>query len=303
MTSKKHLLISIVNGNDTGLVHRCVESIVAGTDQISYDLIVIDNCTGYPGLTKLESLGAEVWVNSEPRGFAENHSQVLSRIQDYRYLVIFNDDAFLRNNAFKIMIDEMDQDEAIAISSCHIEDPDGELQPNASSFLTIRYFIKSMLGLDRQPGQRYSDFLLEYIDYGKTQSVDWVTGCCMMIRTDYIRQHGFLDTNYFMFLEDTDICLKAKRSGYKIKYIAEAKIVHHGAASSKDDSGRFKAHVVVARHRSRLYYLAKISYLQYALYALFINGYLIAKMTRDLLRGDTKRNGELLRCMRYRPLY
>lgn len=284
--NKKDLLISIVNGNDRGYIYECVGSIQRMTRDVSYDVMVIDNCTGDRHLQRLADVGARVLVNDVPRGFAANHAQVLPLLEGYRYLLIFNDDAFPVNNAFKIMIDALDMQPEAVIAGCHIADPDGGLQPGAAAFPTLSYFVRNMLGMDKNRGERYPSLFTRYIDFEKTQDVDWVSGCSMMIRTDYVRDHGFLDDGYFMYLEDADLCRRAHRQGCKVRYIAEARIIHYGGGSSKDGKRVLRPRLFVETQRSRLRFLRKESLWQYLAYAAFINAFLPVKIIRSVVRGD-----------------
>ena len=283
---RKDLLISIVNGNDRGYIYECVESIRRTTLGVSYDIVVVDNCTGDRNLQRLVNMEARVLVNDVPLGFAANHAQALPLLDGYRYLLIFNDDAFPVNNAFKIMIDTMDAKPDVAIAGCHIADPDGGLQPGAAAFPTLAYFVRNTLGMDKVRGERYPDLFTRYIDFDKSQDVDWVSGCSMMIRTDYIRKHGFLDSGYFMYLEDADLCKRAHQHGCKVRYVAEARIVHYGGGSSKGPTRVLRPRLFVETQRSRLRYLRKDSLWQYLAYAAFINTFLPVKLIRSVIRGD-----------------
>lgn len=300
---KKDVLISIVNGNCSGLVQEAVESICAHVKGCSYDIVVIDNATGYSGLPKLDEFGVEVIVNSSPIGFAHNHSQVLGRLGKYRYLLLFNDDAFLINDAVTLMLRVMDEDSQIAISGCYIEDMEGCIQPNAAPHPGIGYFVTSLLGMDRKKNERYSRFFSDYIDYGCSQDVDWVTGCIMMIRADYITRVGFLDQGYFMYMEDADYCRGAWLDRYRVRYIAEARARHYGGLSSRTDGGKISPRIFVERQRSRLKYLRKYAPLQWVLYVLFINVFIASKYLIQHLRGETSRASALKAAIGRMPIY
>lgn len=301
--SCKDVLVSIVNGNCSGMIQQAVDSIFEFTQGVSFDVVVIDNATGYEGLKAIEDLGVEVRVNTSPQGFAENHSQVLAKLGGYRYLLLFNDDAFFENNAIGIMFDWMVASEETAISGCYIEDMTKQVQPNAAPFLDIRYFVGSLMGIDRGANEKYSRVFSRYIDYQESQDVDWVTGCCMMISSEFISQQGFLDTGYFMYLEDTDICRRAWMSGWRVRYIAEAHARHYGGLSSKTVGNRTNPKIFLVRQKSRLFYLRRYAPAQWAAYVLFINLYIISKLVIHLLKLRWSEAKELLVLLRGRPVW
>lgn len=62
-------------------------------------------------------------------------------------------------------------------------------------------------------------------------SVAWISGSCMMIRREVWEALGGFDIDYFMYWEDADFCLKAKKKGYKTFLVPAAKIWHRVGAS------------------------------------------------------------------------
>ena len=65
-------------------------------------------------------------------------------------------------------------------------------------------------------------------------SVDYVSGCAMLIKRKVIEDLGLLDPRYFMYVEEVDYCLRAKKRGFQIWSVPEAKIWHEGGASTTD---------------------------------------------------------------------
>ena len=59
----------------------------------------------------------------------------------------------------------------------------------------------------------------------------FVSGCSMMIKASLIRQIGFFDESYFMFVEDLDLCWRAQLSGYLPIVDYSARIYHASGAS------------------------------------------------------------------------
>lgn len=65
------------------------------------------------------------------------------------------------------------------------------------------------------------------------REVDWITGCAMMFRREVIEKTGLLDDGYFLYFEDVDFCLQAKRAGFKIVYNPNAIVWHEGGGVTK----------------------------------------------------------------------
>lgn len=72
-------------------------------------------------------------------------------------------------------------------------------------------------------------------DYGN--DLDAVSGCSMLIRREVLDEIGLFNEKCFLYYEDTDICLRAKRAGFKIVCADRSKLWHKDSASSKKISG------------------------------------------------------------------
>jgi N-acetylglucosaminyl-diphospho-decaprenol L-rhamnosyltransferase len=59
------------------------------------------------------------------------------------------------------------------------------------------------------------------------QSVDWVTGGCLLVRRDCFQQLGGLDESYFLYYEDVDFCRRAAAAGWSVWYDPSLEVTHH----------------------------------------------------------------------------
>ena len=68
---------------------------------------------------------------------------------------------------------------------------------------------------------------------------DWVSGASMIVlRRSVFDEIGLLDEGYFLYFEETDFCLRARRAGWKCWYVPDSRVVHLVGQSSglKDDA-------------------------------------------------------------------
>jgi GT2 family glycosyltransferase len=61
---------------------------------------------------------------------------------------------------------------------------------------------------------------------------DWVSGGCMMVRREVLEKVGLMDDAYFLYFEEMDYCLQAKRAGWDTWFLPSSKIVHVGGQST-----------------------------------------------------------------------
>ena len=62
--------------------------------------------------------------------------------------------------------------------------------------------------------------------YGTRREVDYLPGCCLLIKRAVIEQAGLFDESYFCYWEESDYCFRAREADYKIVYVPEARIWH-----------------------------------------------------------------------------
>lgn len=95
---------------------------------------------------------------------------------------------------------------------------------------------------------------VDEVDNGQYDSIretDFVTGCCMLIGREVIEKIGLFDEKYFMYYEDIDYAVRAKKMGIKVIYYPDAFIWHKNAASS--DRPGSPLHIYY-QNRNRLYF-------------------------------------------------
>lgn len=67
---------------------------------------------------------------------------------------------------------------------------------------------------------------------GKT---DFLSGCCLLIKKKVFDKIGFFDEQYFMYYEDADFCLRAKKAGFKLGLAHKAVVFHHIKKTKKGE--------------------------------------------------------------------
>jgi GT2 family glycosyltransferase len=70
-------------------------------------------------------------------------------------------------------------------------------------------------------------------DFSSVQTVPWLSGACLMTKRQVFQEAGCFDENYFLYLEDMDLCMQIKKLGYSNIYLPSAEIVHFFGGSSE----------------------------------------------------------------------
>jgi len=69
--------------------------------------------------------------------------------------------------------------------------------------------------------------------YDHAEKLEFATGCCLLIRREVFDKIGLFDPRYFLYYEDLDFCVRARRVGLTISYVPRAILWHKNAQSSE----------------------------------------------------------------------
>jgi GT2 family glycosyltransferase len=89
--------------------------------------------------------------------------------------------------------------------------------------------------------------------FSAPHAVDWISGCAILVRRAVIEQVGMLDERFFYYWEETEWCLRARRGGWQILHVPQAKLWHKGVQRNY----RPKPAVAYYNTRNRLFMLHK----------------------------------------------
>ncbi len=233
------LSIIIVNWNTKGHLQKCLDSIYNNTKDLVFEIIVIDNDSSDDSVKMVKDSFPQVnlIVNQKNVGFAAANNQAI-RKSSGEYILLLNPDTIVMPNSIKIMFNFIKSNSDIGIVGPKILGSDGKIQLTcARNFPTLpRIFFDISTLSKRFPKSRiFGSYSMGYWDHNDEREIDSILGACMLIRRKMLDKIGLLDENFFMYAEDTDLCMRAKKANWKIWYLPKAQIVHFGGQSSRID--------------------------------------------------------------------
>jgi len=238
--------IIVVLFNSADYLDACIRSI-ATTVYGPYELILVDNGSDDGSALIARQSAARVGLKcvvselGRNRGFARanNHGFTLARGE---VILLLNPDTEVYPDTLGELVEAM-RDPSVGIAGCKIYDPDRKTIQHAGGFirdngLTMHY------GLDEVDCGQHED----------TRDVQYVTGAAMAVRRDVFVRAGLLDPGYFpAYFEETDLCLRVRRLGYRVVYQPGARVVHHESTTT----GKFTQRYYYLYHRNRVRFLLK----------------------------------------------
>ena len=245
------LTIVIINWNTREDLLSCLCSIADELKTAEKEVFVVDNGSqdGSAEAVRREYPWANVLENETNLGFAKAANIALRQMKG-RYALLLNPDTQLRKRAIERLIAFMDHHPVAGVAGPQFLDSDGSRQNSVANFPTLATELlnKSLLRFlfpGKYPGKERR--------YTEPVEVESVIGACMMVRQETMKQVGYLDEDYFLFLEETDWCYRIEKAGWKIYHVPQAEVVHFQGKSAEARKGRAR----LEYYRSRYLFFRK----------------------------------------------
>jgi GT2 family glycosyltransferase len=236
------IAVIIVNWNAREDLRVCLASLHAEPrPRVSYDVWVVDNASGdgSAAMVAAEFPFVHLVTNAGNLGFSKANNQAIAQT-DSRYVFLLNSDAAIHAGALDALTAYADSHPAAGILGPKVLNPDGTLQYSCRRFpsLGAGFFRNTYLGRLFPNNSFARDYLMTNFDHATDISVDWVSGCAMLVRREAIGKIGALDERFYMYCEDVDICQRVWDSGQEVVYVPEAVVTHAIGRSSDKNADR-----------------------------------------------------------------
>lgn len=217
------LYVSIVNHHHDDLI--CSNKMLEAIAQ-KYTVIIKSNTTPNDSLNNFcNKNNIKLLIGDKTKGFAANNNDVFKSISnkinfDSDYFLILNPDIFIQPDAIERLLKQAEEHHSDISAINLFKDLEKKTFDNS-----IRYSpsllnpIKSLLNIKRN----------DFYDKSKIENphdIDWAAGSFLLIRCNVFRKLEGFDPSYFMYYEDADLCRRAHKLGFTIKYFPEITAIH-----------------------------------------------------------------------------
>ncbi len=220
--------------------------------KILIEVIIVDNGSCETEKQKLKSAQIPQWAkiiySSENTGFAGgNHTGFEASTGDF--LFFLNNDCLLIQDSFSMFVDAMENYPECGVGSGQMLEED---QKKINSFHYDPSLLIEFLG------KRLGLFILGKSYISRTKSfttpieVDVVTGSCLFMKRKVYQEIAGLDTKFFLYCEEEDLCLRVRQTGKKVMFFPSIFIVHKCRGSSSREFDFVQEYFI-----SFFYYLKK----------------------------------------------
>ena len=275
------LSVIIVNYNARGYLENCLESLFENTRLRPIEVWVVDNASSDGSVEMLRERFPQVQVieSNENLGFGAANNEAMRRAGG-RYKLLLNNDTIVHPDAIDTMVRIISERPRVGVLGPLLRNEDGTVQisyGNRVSFFSE--LSQKRLSARYQAGHPKARKVVESRSREEAHP-DWVTGACMMLQAELPEEVRFFDENFFMYLEDVDLCERIRQYGFQVLYSPEAELTHLRGKSVEVNSER----VALEYRRSQLYFYSK-HYGRTGVRLLKV--YLLSKGALDWLLGDS----------------
>lgn len=202
---------------------KCVVS-VAKSDYQNIEIIVVDNNSKDKIEEEIKNIKDVLFIQSNDNlGYTGGNNLGIKKALENKadYIFVLNPDTEIEKNAISSLVDLAEKVHA-GIIGPKILFGDKETIWYAGGILDLANVLGSHRGVDEKDQGQYDD----------VEETEFVTGGAMFVRAVVFDKIGLFDEKYFMYLEDSDLCFRVRKMGFKILYNPKAVVYHENAKSA-----------------------------------------------------------------------
>ena len=233
------LSIFVVSYNTRELTRRCLRSVLDSGLAAPYEILLVDNASadGSADMVEREFPSVRLLRSEINLGFAAGNNLARQSARGERFLLL-NPDTRVQPGAIDRLLAFSIAHPEAGITGGRTTNDDGSLNPwSCRGRPTPWSLLCQVTGLTTafRMHPLFDPQSLGPWRRDSVREVDVVVGCFLMITRELWDALGGFDPAFFMYGEETDLCLRARARGFRPMITPDAVIVHHGAASEPSE--------------------------------------------------------------------
>ena len=219
------IVISIVSHNQQALCERLLRSIDSFALNNMHEVVIaLTENTLTENIIKSERFQTYNISNLRHKGFGANHNGAFERFKSDFFFIV-NPDIILNENLdLDLIIEQLIRDR-FDISSPQIVGVSGAIEDYKRADLTFPNLLKRKFFRNN------------------VEKFDWLAGMFLVVNSTSFRKLQGFDTDFFMYVEDCDLSMRARKAGMKIGDIEGVSVVHDARRASTKSSKHFRWHI------------------------------------------------------------
>jgi len=213
--------VIIVNYNGEKYLDDCFNSLKTQLTNTSYEIIVVDNLSTDNSRNLIKEKYPEVNLieSNENLGFGRGNNLGVSHAKG-KYVLLFNNDTILQT-PITSAIQLLEKDPTIGVVGANMYNGNNQYTyacgyfPNALNMLIFKKFLMHSGEFEK------GEFTQKIYD------VDWMSGSFLLLSKKVFNDIKGFDPDYFMYVEDVDICKKIANKNLRRVFMPELRYIHY----------------------------------------------------------------------------
>ena len=236
--------IIVLNWNGKKYIRKCLKSIFnSNYPKDRLEVIVVDNASidGSDRIVANEFPDVTLIRNSKNLGFCEANNIGIRRSTG-DIIVLLNNDVFVDENWLIEIVKTMNKPK-VGIVGCKLLYPNGRLiQSCGCKEIFLGYWEHIAAGLG-----------IEEFNCDNEFEVDYASGAAIAIKREVFEKIGMFDSSFWAYVEEVDLCYRARKAGYKVVVAPKAIVYHYGSASWQS----FPLKKLYLTYRNKILFISK----------------------------------------------
>jgi hypothetical protein len=176
------------------------------------EIVVVDNASSDDSVAKIKDKDLKILKNKKNLGFAAGANIGIKYVlrQGTEAILLLNPDTIVTKNFLRPLVK----------NPADIVSPVIKFKRDGSRIYDFGGKINWWLGRT----SHIANF---------SEDIDYISGCAMLIKRPVLEKIGFFDERFFLYFEDVDFCLRAKKAGLKISVEPKSVIFHQLSGTAK----------------------------------------------------------------------
>jgi N-acetylglucosaminyl-diphospho-decaprenol L-rhamnosyltransferase len=240
--SDVHLSVVVLSWNTREILRACLASLARDVPCEPREIIVVDNASADGSAEMVARDFPEVRLirNDENRLYAEANNQG-ARAAGGRFLCLLNSDTEVRPGALDRLTGFLESHPDYAAVAPKLVNVDGAVQRACRRFPNLLEPLLESTSLGNYPPGSWLFWWsrMRGFDHEHSRDVEQPPGACLVMKREEFLAMGGLDPALSLFFNDVDLCRALLHRGRRIRYLAEAEVMHHqGASTRAQDASR-----------------------------------------------------------------
>lgn len=219
--------------NDPDVLEKAISSFLFS--ELSISLYLIDNSPSDDLRYICHDKRITYIYNRQNIGFGAGHNIAIKKVieKGAKYHLVLNPDVFYDSRTLEKLVRFLDENPNIGNVMPKVLYPNGNLQYLCKLLPTPYDWIGRRFNPFKEIVEKRNRlFELHFANYDKIMEIPFLSGCFMLLRVSALKEVGGFDENFFMYCEDTDLCRRLMKGGFKTVFYPYEQIYHEFAKGS-----------------------------------------------------------------------